>query len=167
MTPKSLMQTASSCMDIYPDSKVHGANMGPTWVLSAPDGPHVGPMNLAIGVVERVPLSGQWTQLAPTRHFHLGMSTKECWKKSDNCILHYHKFYSDVLISIKIFFFMWIKIVLMYEQSVRKLIIHRNNFPFMSHYPLDTSTSGQWSDLFHNIWLISPFPNFSSATVEV
>ena len=33
---------------IIPDSKVHGANMGPTWVLSAPDGPHVGPMNLAI-----------------------------------------------------------------------------------------------------------------------
>ena len=31
-----------------PDSKVHGANMGPTWVLSVPDGPHVGPMNLAI-----------------------------------------------------------------------------------------------------------------------
>ena len=30
------------------DSKVHGANMGPTWVLSAPDGPHVGPMILAI-----------------------------------------------------------------------------------------------------------------------
>ena len=27
--------------------KIHGANMGPTWVLSAPDGPHVGPMNLA------------------------------------------------------------------------------------------------------------------------
>ena len=34
----------------YPDSKVHGANMGPTWVLSAPDGPHDGPMNLAIRV---------------------------------------------------------------------------------------------------------------------
>ena len=30
------------------DSKVHGANMGPTWALSAPDGPHVGPMNIAI-----------------------------------------------------------------------------------------------------------------------
>ena len=30
------------------DSKVHGANMGPTWDLSAQDGPHVGPMNLAI-----------------------------------------------------------------------------------------------------------------------
>ena len=31
-----------------PDSKVHGANIGPTWVLPTPDGPHVGPMNLAI-----------------------------------------------------------------------------------------------------------------------
>ena len=31
-----------------PDSKVHGANMGPTWVLLSPGGPHVGPMNLAI-----------------------------------------------------------------------------------------------------------------------
>ena len=31
-----------------PDSKVHGANMGPTWVPSVPGGPHVGLMNLAI-----------------------------------------------------------------------------------------------------------------------
>ena len=31
-----------------PDSKVRGANMGPTWVLSAPAGPHVGSKNLAI-----------------------------------------------------------------------------------------------------------------------
>ena len=30
------------------DSKIHGANTGPTWVLSVPDGPYVGPMNLAI-----------------------------------------------------------------------------------------------------------------------
>ena len=34
----------------FPDKKVHGANMGPTWVLSAPDGPHFGPMNLVIGI---------------------------------------------------------------------------------------------------------------------
>ena len=33
---------------INPDNKVHGANMGPTWVLSAPDGPHVDPITLAI-----------------------------------------------------------------------------------------------------------------------
>ena len=40
--------------DYIPDSKDHGANMGPTWVLSAPDGPHLGPMNLAIrnGIIE-------------------------------------------------------------------------------------------------------------------
>ena len=31
-----------------PDSKVHGTNMGPTWVLSAPGRPHVSLMNLAI-----------------------------------------------------------------------------------------------------------------------
>ena len=36
------------CRNRIPDSKIHGANMGPTWVLSAPDWPHVGPMNLAI-----------------------------------------------------------------------------------------------------------------------
>ena len=35
----------------HPDSKVHGANMGPTWVRQVPGGPHVGPMNFAIWVV--------------------------------------------------------------------------------------------------------------------
>ena len=38
----------------YPDSKVHGANMGPTLVLSTPDGPHVGPMNFAIWVAMQI-----------------------------------------------------------------------------------------------------------------
>ena len=31
-----------------PDSKVYGANMGPSWGWQDPGGPHVGPMNLAI-----------------------------------------------------------------------------------------------------------------------
>ena len=31
-----------------PDSKVHGANMGPIWARQDPGGPHVGHMNLAI-----------------------------------------------------------------------------------------------------------------------
>ena len=31
-----------------PDSKVHGANMGPTWGRQDPGGPHVGHVNLAI-----------------------------------------------------------------------------------------------------------------------
>ena len=40
----------------YPDSKIHGANMGPTWVLLALDGPHVGPMNLSISVCINKPV---------------------------------------------------------------------------------------------------------------
>ena len=36
---------------MYPDSKVHGANMGPIWGQQVQDGPHVGPMNFAIWVV--------------------------------------------------------------------------------------------------------------------
>ena len=32
----------------HPDSKVHGANMGPIWGRRDPGGPHVGPMNFAI-----------------------------------------------------------------------------------------------------------------------
>ena len=31
-----------------PDSKFHVAHMGPTWILTAPGGPHVSPMNLDI-----------------------------------------------------------------------------------------------------------------------
>ena len=34
--------------DMDPDSKVHGANMGPIWGRQDPGGPHVGPMNFAI-----------------------------------------------------------------------------------------------------------------------
>ena len=41
----------SGTATIFPDNKVHEANIGPTWVLSSPGGPHVGPMNLAIRVV--------------------------------------------------------------------------------------------------------------------
>ena len=35
----------------YPNSKVHGASMGPIWGRQDPGGPHVGPMNFAIWVV--------------------------------------------------------------------------------------------------------------------
>ena len=48
--------------DDVPDSKVHGANMGPTWVLS----PQIGPMNFAIrryGMCPLSPLQGLSTGL--------------------------------------------------------------------------------------------------------
>ena len=35
-------------VNTYPNSKVHGANMGPIWGRQDPGGPHVGPMNFAI-----------------------------------------------------------------------------------------------------------------------
>ena len=38
----------SSYSDVTPDSKVHGANMGPIWGQEDPGGPHVGPMNFVI-----------------------------------------------------------------------------------------------------------------------
>ena len=44
-----LRQTAATGRsNAVPDSKIHGVNMGPIWVLSAPDGPHVDPMNFAV-----------------------------------------------------------------------------------------------------------------------
>ena len=45
---RSVQDTGTWFPKANPDNKVHGTNMGRTWVLSAPDGPHVGPMNLAI-----------------------------------------------------------------------------------------------------------------------
>ena len=33
---------------MVPDSKVHGANMGPIWGRQDPAGPNVDPMNLAV-----------------------------------------------------------------------------------------------------------------------
>ena len=48
--------SVSGCLVLYhckilkntPDSKVHGANMGPSWGRQDPVGPHVGPKNFAI-----------------------------------------------------------------------------------------------------------------------
>ena len=37
--------------------------MGPTFVLSAPDGPHVGPMNLAMRVTAQLEVTSAWSWL--------------------------------------------------------------------------------------------------------
>ena len=44
-------------MGKYPDNKVHGAIMGPTWGRQDPGGPHVGPMNGAIWVFTALSLA--------------------------------------------------------------------------------------------------------------
>ena len=43
-----------------PDSKAHGANMGPIWGRQDPSGPHVGPMNIATWVIIAL-LSAQYS----------------------------------------------------------------------------------------------------------
>ena len=48
LDPQQLNWYLNIWMRRNPDSKVHVVHMGPTWVLSAPVGPHVFPMNLAI-----------------------------------------------------------------------------------------------------------------------
>ena len=42
------LQQRAKC--VYPDSKVHGANMGPMWGRQDPGEPHAVPMNFAIWV---------------------------------------------------------------------------------------------------------------------
>ena len=50
-------------MEDCPDSKDHGANMGPTWGWPDLGGPHVGPKNLAIRVVFDVAWMGHGQHL--------------------------------------------------------------------------------------------------------
>ena len=45
---KSLHGLDPACLNNIPDSKAHGANLGPIWGRQDPGGPHVGPINLAI-----------------------------------------------------------------------------------------------------------------------
>ena len=69
-----------------PDSKVHGANMGPIWGRQDPSGPHVGPMNFAIWEHPR-PYLALWRQTAAESviwvrynipHFHIDVITYPC-----------------------------------------------------------------------------------------
>ena len=71
-----------------PDSKVHGANMRPTWVLSVPDGPHVGPMNLVIGAYYRIKKSHNGTLVITSYMHQLADTTSSRVGSDDNAGLH-------------------------------------------------------------------------------
>ena len=81
----------------FPDSKVHEANMGPTWVLSAPDGPHVGHMNLAIRVMvgEVWQLSKDDVKLPADQH---GICTQLWLDGLDNMNKFKHHCYGMIII---------------------------------------------------------------------
>ena len=48
ISQKKLSNVITDPCPNIPDSKVHGANMGPIWGRQDPGGPHVGPINFAI-----------------------------------------------------------------------------------------------------------------------
>ena len=81
-------QTSCRSCDVIPDNKVHGYNMGPTWVLSTPDGPHVGPMNLAIRDGNHT-LSSRWKiPLFPFRHNWVRLHKYVTqWRQGKHCQL--------------------------------------------------------------------------------
>ena len=57
--PQDLTDYMPIFIQAIPDSKIQGANVGPTWGRQDPGGPHVGPMNLAI-----------WDGMAPCRYLN-------------------------------------------------------------------------------------------------
>ena len=54
------LKLPSSLINTYPDSKVHGANMGPNRGRQDPGGPHIGPMNFAIWVLFKTIIVRSW-----------------------------------------------------------------------------------------------------------
>ena len=62
-------------MNTVADSKVHWANKGPTWVLPAPGGSHVGPKDLAIwGKLDHsqnfiTPWMDEWEKYGPFSNY--------------------------------------------------------------------------------------------------
>ena len=78
--PSSPIQ--AECLTLpHPDSKVHGAYMGPAWGPQDPGGPHIGPMILAIwvtddslmefGVTGQSCIDIQIRRVASNQQFHL------------------------------------------------------------------------------------------------
>ena len=54
-----LQQFQQFCHSNVPDSKVRGANMGPTWGRQDPGEPHVGPMHCYLGYVPNEEMANQ------------------------------------------------------------------------------------------------------------
>ena len=67
---------------LCPDSKGHGANMGPTWGRQDPGGPYVGPMNL--------PILEDLTNWGLTTHRSVSYVKNDLWHLARSVPRHYH-----------------------------------------------------------------------------
>ena len=82
-----------------PDSKVYGANMGPTWGRQDPGGPHVGPMNFALwGLTSPLFKSNQIFLQCQKMVFSFNKKNMEFFMLHDevSCI-HFAKYYESVI----------------------------------------------------------------------
>ena len=78
----------------YPDINIHVAHLGLTWVLLAPGGPHVGPMNLAIRVMAKMHMS-LWSWLFPcsgadcfgVSWLLVTMLSQDLWSSGHYCVM--------------------------------------------------------------------------------
>ena len=89
-------------IELTPDSKAHGGNKGPTWALSGPDGPHVGPMSLAIR--DHLPGGNRtYTEHEHVRHcVSRCLGTKRCiaiCRHNDNCKARHESFKVPLVIN--------------------------------------------------------------------
>ena len=64
-------EISRSAIYIYPDNKVHGANMGPIWGQQDPGGPHVGPISFAIWDVILGKDTWQYEQTCVANHKYI------------------------------------------------------------------------------------------------
>ena len=73
----------------FPDSKVHGANMGPNWGRHDLRGPHVGPMKFAIWVITLVHvkfIGSIWLQLVISNY-----------NKTQQIVIHLHNSWKEFM----------------------------------------------------------------------
>ena len=87
-----------------PDSKVHGANLGPIWGRQEPGGPHVGSINIAIWESTRIFFEYQWTEISLLLHLNAFLpQMQHCYKLSILFITYICHFYHLCLTAYTVF----------------------------------------------------------------
>ena len=86
----------------FPDSKVRGTNMGPTWVLSAPDGPMLSPWTLISGMINYLLLSWLRSTMEPVL-CHIGYPFETYLKSKSRQISFAHNLLINYPVDLRFF----------------------------------------------------------------